>query len=205
MPETRALIETAFECRVFDHYGAAEMVALITQCESGTYHVNPEFGIVEILVDGRPARPGELGEIVATGFVNPVMPLLRYRTGDLAVPGEGVCSCGRAFPIVAHIEGRRDDVIVCPDGRRVGRLDPIFKAVSSIRETRIVQDAPDHLTVEVVTTAPLAESESGSLLRELANRVGPTMRVDLVRVPRISRTGAGKLRAVVNLSRESAA
>lgn len=98
-----------------------------------------------------------------------------------------------------RIEGRRDDLVVCPDGRRVGRLDPIFKSLASIHETRIVQDALDHLTVEVVTAGPLTEAEAQTLLWELRNRVGPTMRIDLVRVSQIPRTGVGKLRTVVNL------
>lgn len=198
-PETRALLEQAFGCAVFDYYGAAEMAALITQCERGSYHVNPEFGIVEILRDGEPVGPGETGEIVATGFINPVMPLIRYRTGDLAVPGARGCACGRAFPVLDRIIGRLDDVIVTPDGRRIGRLDPIFKAVASLAETRIIQDAADHLTVEVVVQGEFSAAERHTLVRELANRLGPTMRIDLVDVASIPRAASGKLRTVVNL------
>ena len=198
VPEVRDLIEEAFGCPVFDHYGAAEMAALITQCAHGTYHVNPEFGIVEILRNGEPARPGEEGEIVATGFINPLMPFIRYRTGDLAVAGNRGCGCGRAFPTVERIIGRLDDVVVTPDGRRIGRLDPIFKTVASLTETRIVQDTDDHVTVEVVLDGPLPEAERVTLLRELANRLGPTMRIDMVVVPSIPRSASGKLRTVVN-------
>ena len=198
-PETRTLLERAFGCRVHDHYGAAEMAALITQCERGSYHVNPEFGIVEILRDGEPVGPGETGEIVATGFVNPVMPLIRYRTGDLAVPAGRGCDCGRAFPVIDRIIGRLDDVIITPEGRRIGRLDPIFKAVASLAETRIVQDAPDHVTVELVVHGNFPEAERHTLVRELANRIGPSMRIDLVEVAHIPRAASGKLRTVVNL------
>lgn len=197
-PTVRELIEQAFGCRVFDHYGAAEMAALVTQCDAGSYHVNPEFGIVEVLRNGEPARAGESGELVATGFINPVMPLIRYVTGDSAIQGGEPCRCGRAFPTLLAIEGRRDDVLITPDGRRIGRLDPIFKAVSSLHETRIVQDTTDHVRVEMVLQAALAPGEEASLRRELGNRLGPSMRVDLVRVDQIPRTARGKLRAVVN-------
>lgn len=197
-PEVRDLLERAFGCKVFDHYGAAEMAALITQCEAGSYHVNPEFGIVEVLRDGMAAGPGEAGDLIATSFINPVMPLLRYVTGDSAIQGTGPCACGRAFPTLLGIEGRRDDVLITPDGRRIGRLDPIFKAVASLHETRIVQDAADHVRVEMVLTGELARDEEASLRRELANRLGPAMRIDLVRVPELPRTARGKLRAVVN-------
>ncbi|OYV73099.1 MAG: hypothetical protein B7Z74_04485, partial [Deltaproteobacteria bacterium 21-66-5] len=198
-PPVRRLVEHAFGCPVFDHYGAAEMAAFITQCRAGVYHVNPEFGIVEILRDGEPVRPGEAGEIVATGFINPVMPLIRYATGDVAVRGAQGCSCGRAFPVVERLVGRTDDVLVTPEGRRIGRLDPIFKSVASLVETRIVQDAVDHVRVETVTDGELPAIEQATLMGELRNRLGPSVRIDVIRVPRIARTSSGKFRAVVNL------
>jgi phenylacetate-CoA ligase len=203
-PETRAVIESAFGCRVFDHYGSAEMAACISQCEAGRYHVHPEFGVVEVLVDGRPARPGETGEIVATGFVNDVMPFIRYATGDLAVAGEPGCPCGRTFPVVERIEGRLDDCIITPDGRRVGRLDPIFKAVQGIHEARIVQDESDHLRIELVPRTEVSSAERATLLDELRRRVGPRMRITFVTVDAIPRTPRGKLRTVVNLVANSA-
>lgn len=195
----RELMERAFGCKVFDHYGAAEMAAFISQCEQGTYHVNPEFGIAEVITNDRPAAPGETGELVVTGFINPVMPLIRYTTGDLAVQGADGCRCGRAFPTVAAIIGRLDDVITTPDGRRVGRLDPIFKAVASLVECRIVQDAIDHVRVEMVVKGEFPEQERQRLRGELALRLGPTMRVSFAEVAQIPRSGSGKLRTVVNL------
>lgn len=197
--EVRDAAEAAFGCRVFDHYGAAEMAAFITQCERGAYHVNPEYGIVELIVDGRPARIGESGEIVATGFVNDAMPFIRYATGDVAVMTDEHCRCGRAFPVVERLEGRSDDVITTLDGRKIGRLDPVFKVITSIHEARIVQDAPGHVRVEVVPWDVLPDRERSALKSELERRLGPTMKVSIVEVDRLERTRAGKLRTVVNL------
>jgi len=198
-PAVRELIERAFACRVFDHYGSAEMAALITQCERGTYHVEPEFGFVELLQDGRPVKPGERGEIVATGFINPVMPLIRYRMGDYAIRGSGQCECGRVGETIDRIEGRMDDVIITPEGNLVGRLDPIFKSVASLYETRIVQDRADHIRVEVVASTDFTEKMERELIEQLRARVGPSMRIDVARVDKIERTGSGKLRTTVNL------
>lgn len=197
-PTSRKLISTAFGAPVFDYYGGAEMAAFVTQCEQGEYHVNPEYGIVEILTEGAPAPPGELGEIIATGFVNGVMPVIRYATGDLASWGDKPCKCGRAFPVISRIEGRRDDIIVTPEGRRVGRLDPVFKAVTQIHEAQIVQDAPDHVTAKIVAE-DLPKSQLDALTAELKLRLGPSMRVEVVFVGSIPRTRGGKFRAVVNL------
>jgi phenylacetate-CoA ligase len=199
--DVRRMIAEAFACRVFDHYGAAEMTAFVTQCSYGAYHCNSDYGVIEVVHDGRPAVQGEMGEIVATGFINPVMPFVRYATGDYAVRGADSCTCGRAFPILARIVGRMDDVLVTPEGRLVGRLDPIFKAVSSLIETRVVQDELDHVRVEWVADRALTTTESVTLLMELRSRLGPSMRIDLVRVPRVPRTASGKFRSVVNLVR----
>lgn len=199
LPSVRAVLESAFCCPVFDHYGSAEMVGLITQCAVGTYHVVPEFGFIEVLEGGRQVQAGKTGEIVATGFINPVMPLLRYATGDQAVMGQGTCSCGRSGQTIERIEGRMDDVIVTPEGNLVGRLDPIFKAVSSLQETRIVQDAKDHVRVEIVASSAFTRAMEDALQAELRSRLGPRMRIDIARVQSIERTGSGKLRTTVNL------
>jgi phenylacetate-CoA ligase len=197
--EVRSVIEEAFACPVFDHYGAAEMTAFITQCSHGAYHCNTDYGVVELLHEGRPVAPGEMGEIIATGFVNPVMPFVRYATGDLAVRGTTDCPCGRGFPVLTRLVGRMDDVLITPEGWLIGRLDPIFKVVSSLTETRIVQDALDHVRVEWVADVSLTTTESDALVEQLRNRLGPSMRIDLARVSRIERTSAGKFRSVVNL------
>ncbi|PYO07645.1 MAG: hypothetical protein DMD30_10395 [Gemmatimonadetes bacterium] len=198
-PAVRSLIERAFGCGVFDYYCGGEMAAFIAQCEEGTYHVAPEFGVVELLADGRPVGPGERGEIVATPFINPVMPLLRYATGDSAVRGSQACPCGRAGQTIERIEGRIDDVIVTPEGHFVGRLDSIFKSVSSISETRVIQDGIDHVRVEIVTSEGFTGQMQGELETQLRLRLGPTMRIDIVRVAAIGRTERGKLRTMVNL------
>ena len=174
------------------------MAAFVSQCEAGSCHVNSEFGIVEVLKeDGQPAPAGESGQIVATGFINPIMPLIRYATGDGAVQGGSPCLCGRASPTLERIEGRLDDVLVTPEGRRIGRLDPIFKTASSIQEARIVQDAADHVRLELVPDPQFTSSDEAVLVQELARRLGPSMRIDVVRVASVPRAPSGKLRMVV--------
>jgi phenylacetate-CoA ligase len=199
--EDHAAIAAAFGCPVFDHYGSAEMVALITQCREGVYHANSDYGVLELLDGTRPVEVGEEGSIVATGFINPVMPLIRYVTGDRAVRGpDAACACGSSFPRIAGVLGRADDVLVTPEGHHVGRLDPIFKTVGTLDATRIVQDAADHIRVEMVSARDLSAPELQSLREQLRHRLGPTMKIDFRRVPQLERTIGGKLRSVVNLT-----
>ena len=95
-----------------------------------------------------------------------------------------------------------DDVVVTPEGNLVGRLDPIFKAVSCLYETRIVQDAVDHVRVETVVVGDFPHEVERELDAQLRARLGPTMRISIVRVPSIERTGRGKLRTTVNLMQQ---
>ena len=197
-PSARRIIEETFACPVFDHYAHAELAALITQCRAGSYHINADYGIVELIRDGRPAQPGEAGEIVATGFINLAMPFIRYATGDWAVATETGCACGRTFPTVGPIVGRQVDFITARDGTPLLRLDPAFKRAPAFLETRIIQDAPDHLIVEAVASGAIDPLEATTLLHELQLQVGPTLRTEFRSVGRIPRTPSGKMRAVVH-------
>ena len=97
----RERIEKAFGCKLYDQYGSAEQVVFACQCEKGTYHINPEYGYVEVLnKNNEPVEAGQLGELVCTGFTNFAMPLIRYKIGDMATLTQKKCHCGRNFPVI---------------------------------------------------------------------------------------------------------
>jgi phenylacetate-CoA ligase len=197
----RELIERVFG-RCFDQYGCTEQSVFVSQCEYGTHHVHPEYGIVEILrPSGDPARPGEIGEIVCTSFTNDAFPLLRYRVGDLAVVGEPGCPCRREFPVLQEIVGRMDDVLTTPDGRAIGRLDPVFKGRRTIREAQIVQLSSSRVAVRIVPGPDYTDEDGVSVVQEMEARLGKEMEIFVERVDSIERTTGGKFRAVVNQSR----
>ena len=94
--EERAAIEMQFQCKISYCYSNAEMVAHVAECDHGNLHVRPDHSWVEFLNErGEPARPGELAEMVGTGYGNISFPLIRCRTGDGAVLAERPCPCNR--------------------------------------------------------------------------------------------------------------
>lgn len=116
----RAVIEEVFGCRVFNRYGCREVSVIASECaQHDGLHVMAEGLYVEIVQDGKPARPGELGSIVVTDLLNYAMPLIRYRIGDLGAWAEGPCQCGRGLPRLQSIAGRVTDFLVGADGRLV--------------------------------------------------------------------------------------
>ncbi len=191
----RTLIEKAFACRVHDSYGSAEMVALATECERGRLHVSPEVGVVEVLRDGRPAREGEVGELVCTGLLNEAMPLIRYRTGDAALRASGSCPCRRPLPTLERIEGRVDDLLWTRDGRAIGRLDPVFKGVENVAESQIIQEDLERVRVRLVPATGYREADGRLIVANLRERMGD-IHVVIEIVPSIERAG-GKFRSVI--------
>ncbi len=196
----REAIAAAFGCPVRETYGMAEIAAAASDCEQGRLHLWPEAGHVEILADwSDEALPdGEAGRLVATGLLNADMPLIRYDTGDRATMASGACACGRSLPVLQAIEGRVDDVIVTPDGRAIGRLDPVFKADLPIREAQIIQEEPDVLRVLYVPTATYTDHDGAMLVQRIHDRTGEEMSVILEEVAAVPRAANGKFRAVIS-------
>ena len=194
----REAIGRAFRCPVRETYGMAEIVAAAGECEAGRLHLWPEVGWLEVMDGADHVPPGKPGELICTGLLNEDMPLIRYRMGDRgALPADDeVCGCGRTLPALAYIEGRVDDVLYTPEGRPVGRLDPVFKARLAIREAQVIQEHLDVIRVRYVPADGFSETDARSIISGLRARMG-TVQVILEEVGAIPRAGAGKFRPVV--------
>jgi phenylacetate-CoA ligase len=88
-PYQREAIARALGCRVVDRYGLAELGVVgyeLSGAANGLQVLESEAWPESFEVDG--AENGE-HELVFTGFRNKLMPLIRYRTGDLAKVEDG--------------------------------------------------------------------------------------------------------------------
>lgn len=198
-PYQRAAIETAFRCRVRETYGMAEIVCAASECSEGRLHLWPEVGRLEI----EDAETGQIhprartGAFICTGYLNQDMPLIRYRVGDwgtLALDQE--CSCGRSLPALQTVEGRSDDLLITRDGRKIGRLDPVFKTDLPLVEAQIVQTGVDAVEVKIVPADGWGPDAAKILTEQLQNRLGD-MRIAITPVSSIPRDSNGKFRCVV--------
>ena len=196
----REVITEAFGCPIVETYGMTEMGTAGVRCKYGYYHLWPDLGYVELLSDaGKPVQSGEIGHVVCTTLLNRDQPLIRYRTGDLAIgmPETFVCPCGNTMPVLAQLEGRCDDVIVTRDGRTVGRLDPVFKMGLNIREAQIVQKSVEHVVIRFVPDVGYSDTDGQHLRQSLQARIG-ACHIALEPVEHIERTRSGKFQAVVS-------
>jgi phenylacetate-CoA ligase len=192
-PEVRAAVEQAFGVRVFDWYGQSERVAAIGSCEHGSYHVLTDYSGVALLETDKP----DAFELVGTSLNNLAMPLVRYRTGDTVVPGDGPCPCGRVFPTVKAVLGRQEQVITLPDGRMIGRLDRIFQGHDRhLVEGQVVYRGHGRFLLRVVTTEGWSEQDARAMVDKFLLRV-PGVEVTVAKVEAIARGPRGKFSFVV--------
>ncbi|MCA9952388.1 MAG: phenylacetate--CoA ligase family protein [Anaerolineales bacterium] len=198
----RETISQAFHCPVRETYGMAEIVTAASECETGNLHLWPEVGVTEVLADKGDISisEGNTGRLICTSLLNQDMPLIRYEIGDrgaLSTMTE-TCSCGRTLPHLQQVEGRMDDVIVTPDGRYIGRLDPIFKADLPIKEAQIIQERLDCLRLLIVPTMNYVTPDDDAYIASLVQERVGDMQVIIETTDHIPRTANGKFQAVIS-------
>lgn len=177
---TRKMLKDVFGARVIDVYASVEGGCLAWECpECGAYHVSEDTLIVEILKDGRPARPGEAGEVVITNLHSFAMPLIRYRQGDEAAPARHEPRCGRSLSLLADIQGRVNDRIIFRSGERLPS-QPFFFAVQDVpgvKQWRITQESLDRLHVEIEPTPEFDDSSRQRIVNNLNDLIRREMSI----------------------------
>jgi phenylacetate-CoA ligase len=113
----RAEIERRLGLRALDIYGLSEMIGpgVASECtEQVGAHVCEDHFVVEVVDPETGAvLPEDVeGELVFTSLTREALPLLRYRTGDLASLTRAPCACGRTLARISRIKGRTDDMLV---------------------------------------------------------------------------------------------
>ncbi len=200
---TRVQIEKQFGAKVLDKYGSREFSGIAYQClESEHHHVQDESYILEILVDGRPAKVGEVGEIVITDLNNFSMPLIRYRIGDMAIAVEQEdCSCGRPHSLIGAISGRTQALILCSNGVWLPGtfFAHFFKDFDfAVKHYQIVQEVYDSFTLKVVPTSQFSDQVGDKLLAQLRKYTGIEQIIELELVTEIPLLKTGKRTPVVS-------
>jgi phenylacetate-coenzyme A ligase PaaK-like adenylate-forming protein len=114
----RAQIESVLPLKALDVYGLSEVIGpgVATECieaQSGL-HVNEDHFVVECIdpETGVALPDGQPGELVFTTPTKEALPLLRYRSGDIASLTRGTCACGRTLVRMSKVLGRRDDMLI---------------------------------------------------------------------------------------------
>jgi phenylacetate-CoA ligase len=197
----RSTIEETFGCRVLDAYGLAEGLWIASQCPSrDLYHVHSLDVALELLDDeGRPVEPGTPGQVVVTRLHAGPSPLIRYRTGDLAIRTTASCGCGRGYENISSIVGRTADTLVTPSGKRliVHFFTGMFEHYLDIGAFQAAKTHADRLELRIVPSNDRGIVSADEVARRIEAQV-PDMKIDIRIVDRVPLTRAGKRRFVID-------
>jgi phenylacetate-CoA ligase len=180
-PAQRQLLEEVFDCQVFNRYATRELGPLACECKAHTgLHASVESAYIEILKDGRPAKPGEAGDVVVTNLTNYGMPFIRYQLTDLALwYPEDHCPCGRAHPMIKIEGGRHNDLFKRRGGGTVwgGIGNPLWD-MEGVRKFQFIQKTLDHVVVRIVKDGPMSQAQRVEVERAVKAALGDQIKLD---------------------------
>jgi phenylacetate-CoA ligase len=206
----RQLIMREFDVPVLCTYQSIEASRIAWECEQHAgLHCNIDLYPVRIVDDaGRSVPVGESGDVVVSNLVNRGTVLLNYRQGDIAALLPDPCPCGRSLPLMSLPQGRTDDVLVLPSGRRASAaiLNRALDVERLLWQWQAVQETRGKVRVQLVVNdacdrQALCRRVQG-LVRE---KLDEDLRMDFEFVASIERTPAGKHRTIVSKIPEVAA
>jgi len=220
--EMRQQIQRLLPVRAVNIYGLSEVIGpgVSNECVEGQRgsHVFEDHFLVEALdpTSGDPVPPGAVGELAFTTLTKEALPVIRYRTGDLASLDPAPCGCGRTHVRMSQVVGRTDDMLIIRGinvfPSQVEAVVVDFAELSGHYQLRVTREGTlDDLEVRIESAPAYApdgdalgarETEVKALAARVAERLrGVTaiaIRVLVVPPGTLPRSEGGKLRRVVD-------
>jgi len=179
----KALIEKAFNSKVFNLYGCGEVNHVACTCANGKMHVNPDMVVVEV------DEPNDSGNtpLILTGFRNLGMPFLRYQNGDAGSLINEKCSCGFDTEQMELNVSRLSDIFTFQDGKKYPSLYFILRiykeGFEGIELFQFYQDKIDHIYFYIVKNEKFnaqTEEKLKMAVLEIQNHINDQAIVELI-------------------------
>lgn len=193
--QQKVLFKKAFNAPVVNQYGCTEMAFFAQSVDDNPMSFHPAHGYIESRLSDDVLSTSGTGEIVATGFVNYSMPVIRYCMGD-QITLSGFNAHGEQ--IASDLEGRTDDVIYRRDGSPVGRIGSAFKAGHGIVSAQLYQSSEGALELRLSTNAQYTEGSALNIIHALRSRIGEDLPITVTLMPNIPKQANGKQRSVIS-------
>lgn len=204
LPVVRQEIEEIFYARVFNRYGSLELGGIACECEAHLdLHVSVENNLVEILANGLPTEPGEVGDVVVTNLNNYGMPFIRYQVGDFAsLSSNSSCSCGRTAQLLATVEGRSVEALHAADGHLVwgGFAGAPWRCLTnpSIRQFQVCQKSLEQMVFRLAPAGEIPTSVLDEIRYSVHSTFGDKCNVEFEFVDEIAPLPSGKHQYVIS-------
>jgi phenylacetate-CoA ligase len=196
----RRRVRNLLGVEIADGYGTTEGF-IAWQCPAGSYHVNAEHMMVEILDDdGHPVGPGEMGRVVVTTLENHLMPLVRYEIGDYTIASRGGCGCGRTLPTIERVIGRGLNLFRLADGRLLSpwAFVEVLRDSRLFRQFQIIQETLDRYTLNFAADAPLTPEARKHFHAAFSKLVGTDIALSLEQLAEIPRSSGRKFMLAIS-------
>lgn len=193
----RDLLHEVFGCDIYTQYGASEINDIANECEYHKLHVRTNTVLVEVIRDGQPVGPGEIGRGIITDLCNYNMPFIRYDIGDVIMSGDGKCRCGRNTDTIESIQGRVSDLIT--DGFRLLtplQVDQIFRGLCGIAAYRFVQQAKNFYRISIMTDNVSKKLDKQMLIKRCHSMFGDESHFEIEFVEEIAPQFSKKFRFI---------
>ena len=202
-PTHRELARQAFGAEIKDLYSCRDTGYLALQCPHHEhYHALSDVVLLETVgSDGKPAAPGEPGNLLVTILHSLAMPMIRYEVGDFAVAGEAPCDCGLQSPVLARILGRNRNLARLPDGRLryVSFPGQKFLQIAPLRDYRLIQRGASLMEVHVECPVTLTALQHSAIQDFIRDCMGFPIAVEVRQVPRVQHEAATKREEFVRI------
>jgi len=201
----RNKISQVFNSDIYCLYGAEECSRLAFECKKRSgYHIISDSAIIEFVKEGINVAENEQGDIVVTSLFNYTMPLIRNKLGDIGTFTYEKCACGRGFPLIKSIEGRTDDFLILPSGKKISpRIINVIEDIPGVSRYKTIQETKNRIVVNLVKGEGFCEKTT----RDIKNHIkdgcfGEDVEVEVKLVAELFPEERGKLRAVVSNVKE---
>lgn len=196
------LARATLGCELLDYYGQAERVAFAYAQSAQEYRFLPAYAYVELHPVAVDAEHVDY-EIIGTNLWNSLMPLPRYRTGDLlrlpaawgAAQLEEVVLGLRTF---AGVLGRDSEVLVSPDGVRIIGLNHLPRDLQHVIRIQVIQEAADEVRILVLPAEGYCAQDAEQLMRNVRAKLPLSMRVAIECTQALERSALGKVPFVIH-------
>ena len=200
--DTRKLINSIFGVDMIDYYGSMEGSGMMAwECrEHSGYHMNIDSVVMEFIKDGERVAAGERGEIVLTNLHSYAMPFIRYKIGDIGIPSDEECPCGRGLPLIEGIEGRMHDLIKLSGGRVLSpyKITSILVFIPGIAQFRLIQESEDEFLLHLVKGKEFCQETIEKVGGGLKNILGAGVHLEIQILDEIPIDPSGKIRSIIS-------
>lgn len=208
LPEMRSFMERVYDCPVYDQYGSREVGPIASECRfKQGLHVFSALQKLEILdAHDRYVANGDMGRIIVTNLVNYSMPLIRYDIGDTGCLSDGLCACGRGFPLLKEVVGRVFSHFRRRDGGVVHSqfFVALFFYKDWIKEFKVVQQDYDKIEVLIAKTKNPVQEDLNTIHGKIKEAMGEDCQITVRFVDEVPPTASGKyLYTACEISAES--